>query len=127
MICKRERKDDGEPIQATQWRLIFALSRYGGLRCPSEHLALRWGHIDIIATKHYTQVLDTHFDLATEKCSQKCNHFAASTDEQGSAKKTENTKKPAQLGTELRGEVAKWAMRDSNPRRPRCKRGALAN
>jgi len=29
-----------------QWRLIFALSRYGGLRCPSEHLALRWGDID---------------------------------------------------------------------------------
>jgi integrase len=30
----------------TQWRLIFALSRYGGLRCPSEHLALRWGDVD---------------------------------------------------------------------------------
>ena len=29
-----------------EWRLIFALSRYGGLRCPSEHLALRWGDID---------------------------------------------------------------------------------
>ena len=29
-----------------QWRLIFALSRYGGLRCPSEHLALRWGDVD---------------------------------------------------------------------------------
>ena len=29
-----------------QWRLLFALSRYGGLRCPSEHLALRWGDID---------------------------------------------------------------------------------
>jgi integrase len=25
-----------------QWRLLFALSRYGGLRCPSEHLGLRW-------------------------------------------------------------------------------------
>jgi len=25
-----------------QWRLIFALCRYGGLRCPSEVLALRW-------------------------------------------------------------------------------------
>ena len=23
-----------------KWQLIFALSRYGGLRCPSEHLAL---------------------------------------------------------------------------------------
>lgn len=28
-----------------EWRLLFALSRYGGLRCPSEHLALRWGDI----------------------------------------------------------------------------------
>ncbi len=29
-----------------QWRLLFALSRYGGLRCPSEHLALRWRDVD---------------------------------------------------------------------------------
>jgi integrase len=28
-----------------EWRLIFALSRYAGLRCPSEHLALRWGDV----------------------------------------------------------------------------------
>ena len=26
----------------TQWRLIFALARWGGLRVPSEPLALRW-------------------------------------------------------------------------------------
>jgi len=30
----------------TQWRLLFALSRYGGLRCPSEHLAMKWGDVD---------------------------------------------------------------------------------
>ena len=30
----------------SQWRLLFALSRYGGLRCPSEHLSLRWSDID---------------------------------------------------------------------------------
>ena len=29
-----------------QWRLLFALSRYGGLRCPSEHLALKWEHVN---------------------------------------------------------------------------------
>ena len=29
-----------------QWRLLFALSRYGGLRCPSEHLALRWTDVN---------------------------------------------------------------------------------
>src|SRR5262249_23467193 len=29
-----------------EWGLIFALCRWGGLRCPSEVLALRWGDID---------------------------------------------------------------------------------
>ena len=29
-----------------QWKLIFALARYGGLRCPSEVLALTWAHVN---------------------------------------------------------------------------------
>jgi len=29
-----------------QWRVIFALTRYGGLRCPSEVLALRWEDVN---------------------------------------------------------------------------------
>jgi integrase len=29
-----------------QWRVIFALSRYGGLRCPSETLTLKWADVD---------------------------------------------------------------------------------
>jgi len=29
-----------------EWRLLFALARYGGLRCPSEHLALKWAGVD---------------------------------------------------------------------------------
>jgi integrase len=29
-----------------QWKLIFALCRFGGLRCPSELMLLRWGDID---------------------------------------------------------------------------------
>ena len=29
-----------------EWRLLIALARFGGLRCPSETLELRWGDID---------------------------------------------------------------------------------
>ena len=29
-----------------EWRLIFALCRYGGLRCPTEILALKWSDVD---------------------------------------------------------------------------------
>lgn len=31
---------------SVEWRLIFALSRFGGLRCPSETLSLRWSDVD---------------------------------------------------------------------------------
>jgi len=30
---------------ALNWRVIFALCRYGGLRCPSELVALKWGDV----------------------------------------------------------------------------------
>ncbi len=36
---------------AAEWRLIFALSRFGGLRCPSEHLAIGCGDIDFEARR----------------------------------------------------------------------------
>lgn len=29
-----------------EWRLIFALARYGGLRCPSEQATITWSDID---------------------------------------------------------------------------------
>ncbi len=29
-----------------EWRVIFALARFGGLRCPSEVLALKWSDIN---------------------------------------------------------------------------------
>jgi integrase len=47
--CFISREDAAKVFDAcpdAQWRLLFALSRYGGLRCPSEHLALRWGDVD---------------------------------------------------------------------------------
>ena len=35
-----------EACPDNEWRLIFALCRYGGLRCPSELLPLRWIDVD---------------------------------------------------------------------------------
>lgn len=29
-----------------EWRLLFALGRWGGLRCPSEHFALKWSDVN---------------------------------------------------------------------------------
>ena len=44
-------KEEAEKVLAAcpdnQRQLIFALSRWGGLRCPSEHLALRWCDVDL--------------------------------------------------------------------------------
>ncbi|WP_390622085.1 tyrosine-type recombinase/integrase [Bythopirellula goksoeyrii] len=43
------REDSDAVLEAcpdNEWKLIFALSRYGGLRCPSEHLALTWGDVN---------------------------------------------------------------------------------
>ncbi len=34
-----------EFLPTIEWKLIFALSRWGGLRCPSEVLSLQWDHV----------------------------------------------------------------------------------
>ena len=45
-ITRAETEKALDACPDAQWRLLFALSRFGGLRCPSEHLGLRWGDID---------------------------------------------------------------------------------
>lgn len=44
-VTRQEAQGVLEACPDAEWRLIFALSRFGGLRCPSEHLALTWGDI----------------------------------------------------------------------------------
>ena len=45
-ITRQEAQAVLDACPDAQWRLLFALSRYGGLRCPSEHLGLRWQDVD---------------------------------------------------------------------------------
>jgi integrase len=35
-----------EACPSNEWRLLIVLSRFAGLRCPSEHMVLRWKDID---------------------------------------------------------------------------------
>ena len=52
------REDAQKVIDAcptTEWKLLFVLARYGGLRCPSEHLLLRWEDIDWQAEKMFVR------------------------------------------------------------------------
>jgi integrase len=42
----REETDRLLDVCNPTWRVIVALSRYGGLRCPSEVLSLRWQDVD---------------------------------------------------------------------------------
>lgn len=45
-ITRAEAQAVLEACPDAQWRLLFALSRFGGLRCPSEHLRLTWADVD---------------------------------------------------------------------------------
>lgn len=60
VVAKRDRdyfisRDDAAKVLAAcpnaEWKLLFALSRYAGLRCPSEHLALTWGDTERITVR----------------------------------------------------------------------------
>jgi len=45
-VTREEAEKVLEACPDNEWRLLFALSRYGGLRCPSEHLRLRWSDVN---------------------------------------------------------------------------------
>lgn len=51
-VSARQRFIDRQMVQrlldvaSPTWRTIIALTRFGGLRCPSEVLSLEWRHVD---------------------------------------------------------------------------------
>lgn len=45
------------------WRTIVALCRFGGLRCPSEALSLRWQDVDWEAGRIVVQSPKTEHDV----------------------------------------------------------------
>ena len=92
------------------------------------HVVTAWlGNSERIAEKHYLQVLESHFQKAAQKTAQ---YPSASLRTGSQELEAENEKPPiSQENTEKQGvfETKDWAMRDSNPRHPRCKHGALTS
>ena len=101
------------------------------------HVVTAWlGNSERIAEKHYVQVLGSHFDRAVQgglslKAAQKAAQSASeSLGNTSHTSATENEQplvsqgKPTKQGADNSGN---WAMRDSNPRHPRCKHGALTS
>ncbi len=92
------------------------------------HLVDRWmGHGARIAREHYDQVTDAHLARATGGALQ--NALQNPVTLRGT---TGNEQQPTPLSLDDSPQFPvvpsdQWAMRDSNPRHPRCKRGALTN
>lgn len=47
-VTRKEAEAVLDACPDSQWKLLFALCRYGGLRCPSEPLAIRWSDVDLV-------------------------------------------------------------------------------
>ena len=94
------------------------------------------GNSERIAAEHSLQVTDEHYDRATDSAKMQRSD-AASCNLDGNERQQaaaalsgseENAGKSCDLPLDADDcRPANWAMRDSNPRHPRCKRGALAN
>ena len=58
-ISKEVAKKVSEACPDVDWRLIFALARFGGLRCPTEVLGLRWVDVDWAAGRLRIEAVKT--------------------------------------------------------------------
>ena len=106
------------------------------------HVCDSWfGHSETVFKEHYAQVTDEHFKAAQNRSSgvaQFVAQLASEIGEKSGTAKKEDFEQDTQSPLEAAGYgkasktpendgIDHWAMRDSNPRHPRCKRGALAN
>ena len=73
---------------SVQWRVLFALNRYGGLRNPSETLGLRWSDIDwrqsrMTVRSPKTEHIEGHESRVVPLFSDLRTHLEAARDEAG--------------------------------------------
>ena len=106
------------------------------------HVCDSWfGHSETVFKDHYAQVTEEHFKAAQNRSSRVAQSVAQKASEMGESGGNPMKKDFVTFVRSLYSEAScgdpenssenggntNWAMRGSNPRHPRCKRGALAN
>jgi hypothetical protein len=120
----------------TPWPKLFNNLRASAITDALEwlpsHVVNEWfGNSEGISIEFYRMVTEDHYVKAVSRVSQIVTQQASATAESGGTEQnselpiTQKTQHGPQ-NTDHTG-FTEWAMRDSNPRLPRCKRGALAN
>jgi hypothetical protein len=92
------------------------------------HVVCDWlGNSQAVAQKHYLHTTDEHFEQATKAAHKAAQYLSESGENGGTEPQPELVKTKENHISPANTEENEWAMRDSNPRHPLCKSGALTN
>jgi len=129
---KKILKKAGVPVWPKLFNNLRASAITDALEYLPSHVVNEWfGNSEGISKEFYRMVTEDHYTKATGRVSQIVAQQASHPDEWSGTEvnnklpKTQKTQQAADNSTAA--GFTDWAMRDSNPRPPRCKRGALAN
>lgn len=100
------------------------------------HVVCEWiGNSAAVAVRHYLQVTENDFDRAGSAAGQPDEHvernherpMQSQSDLERPGASEKSRKRPKNSINPQKPAKTEWAMRDSNPRHPPCKGGALAD
>ena len=92
------------------------------------HVVCEWlGNSQAVANKHYLHTTEEQFEQARKAAHKAAQYPSESTEYAGNSQQPETVEIHANQAISLENADFQWAMRDSNPRHPLCKSGALTN
>lgn len=92
------------------------------------HVVCDWlGNSQAVANKHYLHTTEEHFEQVRKAAHKAAQYPSESTENAGISQQPETAAIHENQAFSLENADFQWAMRDSNPRHPLCKSGALTN
>ena len=92
------------------------------------HVVCEWlGNSQAVANKHYLHTTEEHFEQVRKAAHKAAQYPSESTENAGISQQPQTVAIHENQAFPLENADFQWAMRDSNPRHPLCKSGALTN